>query len=196
MKRYKLLKDTPTVKAGAIFEEEGTFHDEKRLVQVTKDGCLFSPWVVVRDIINFDEWFEEITEPKRWRAEEGDEYHAINWSGSVHCFRDTRQPEDDYRYKTGNYGRTVEELEAKREYDIARQVLLDDAKGGEFMRGKIVYFANYDCSTTANKWDLSSAVNIYSPGRIYFEDIVAIDESLKIHKEQWEIVRKYEMGEK
>ena len=32
MKYYKLLKDTLTVKAGAIFEEEGTFHDEKRLV--------------------------------------------------------------------------------------------------------------------------------------------------------------------
>lgn len=64
MKRYKLLKDTLTVKAGAIFEEEGTIDDEKRLrlVQVTKDGCQLSPSVAVRDINNFDEWFEEIPE--------------------------------------------------------------------------------------------------------------------------------------
>lgn len=163
MKRYKLKKDTPTLKAGTIFVEEGdNFNDYKELVQVVPYGCPNRPFFAVSEINNFDDWFEEITKKyERWRAEEGDEYYAINWSGFVHCFRDTRQPEDDYRYKTGNYGRTVEELEAKREYDIARQVLLDDAKGGKFMRGKIVYFANYDCSTTANKWDFSSTVNIY-----------------------------------
>ena len=60
MKYYKLLKDALTVKAGSIFEEKETFDGEKRLVQVTKDGCQFSPSVVVRDINNFDEWFKEI----------------------------------------------------------------------------------------------------------------------------------------
>ena len=65
MKYYKLLKDTLTVKAGSIFEEEETFDDEKRLVQVTKDGCQLSPSVAVRDINNFDEWFEEIPEKER-----------------------------------------------------------------------------------------------------------------------------------
>ena len=193
MKRYNLLIDTPTVKAGAIFEEEGTFHDEKRLVQVTKDGCLFSPWVVVRDIINFDEWFEEITEPKRWRAEEGDEYHAINWSGSVHCFRDTRQPEDDYRYKTGNYGRTVEELKSKREYDIARQVLLDDAEGWKF----VPYSDNWTCFYTdsdVDKWLLTNVCS-YLPGLICFKTKEALKKSLEEHKEQWQIVCKYEIGE-
>lgn len=74
MKRYKLLKDTLTAKAGSIFEEEGTFNDEKRLVLVTKDGYQFSPSVVVRDIDNFDEWFEKIPEPKRWRGKLGETY--------------------------------------------------------------------------------------------------------------------------
>lgn len=84
MKRYKLKKDTPTVKAGAIFEEEGDFHDKKRLVQVTKNECPFSPWVVVEDIINFDDWFEEIPEKyERWRAERGEEYWHIDGFGKV-----------------------------------------------------------------------------------------------------------------
>ena len=69
MKYYKLLKDTLTVKAGAIFEEEGTFHDDKGLVQVVPDGCLNKPWFAVSDIDNFDEWFEEIPEKhERWRG--------------------------------------------------------------------------------------------------------------------------------
>jgi hypothetical protein len=193
MKRYKLLKDTPTLKAGIIFVEEGdNFNDYKELVQVVPDGCLTGSWFAVSEINNFDDWFEEITEPKRWRAEEGDEYHAINWSGSVHCFRDTRQPEDDYRYKTGNYGRTVEELEAKREYDIARQVLLDDAKGGKFILDSKNWTGYYVYGV--NRW-LTQIVPQYYPGLIYFRSREALEKSLEEHKEQWETVRKYEMGE-
>lgn len=190
MKRYKLLKDTPTVKAGAIFEEEGTFHDEKRLVQVTKDGCLLSPWVVVRDIINFDEWFEEIHEYKRRRAEIGDLYYFIDDSGNVTCKYDYNNSWDVYHYATGNYGITKEELVAKRKYDIARQVLLDDAKGGRFTPDSNNYVGSYSCGT----WDSTFVCN-YFTGDIYFKTEEALKKSLEEHKEQWETVRKYEMGE-
>ena len=84
MKYYKLLKDTLTVKAGSIFEEERTFDDEKILVQVTKDGCQLSPSVAVRDINNFDGWFEEIPEKhERWRGGRGDSYYFIDDEGAI-----------------------------------------------------------------------------------------------------------------
>ena len=190
MKRYKLKKDTPCAKAGIVFEERVDEFDGKILINEE-----FKYKIIVDCVNNFDDWLEEIPEHKRPRAEYGEKYHYINDCGDIVEDYKDEDDSDDYCYSIGNYGLTVKELEVKREYNIARQTLLDDADGGRFVRGKIVYFANYDCSTMANKWDFSSAVNVYSPGRIYFEDIEAIDKSLKEHKKQWEIVRRYEMGE-
>lgn len=193
MKRYKLLKDTLTVKAGAIFEEEGALDDEKklRLVQVTKDGCQFGPWVVIRDIINFDDWFEEVEEPgyKRWRAEENDEYYTINRIGCVCRSRDTRQPEDDYRYKTGSYGRTAEELEAKLKYDIARQVLLDDAKGFKPDWEDVRQTKYYGCYGHEYKYlRVSYDYRCQDQGAIYFKTRKDLEESFEKHRKEWLIV--------
>lgn len=194
MKYYKLLKDTLTVKAGSIFEEEETFDDEKRLVQVTKDGCQFSPWVVVRDINNFEEWFEEIPEKhERWRGGRGDDYYFINDEGVVCHEIDTNDDMDIYRYNAGIYGRTKEELEAKLKYDIARQVLLDDAEGGKFSDSYGAWYAIY--SLIVKDYRTTYTFSCYFPGVIYFRTGKALKKSLKIHKAQWEIVRKYEMGE-
>ena len=193
MKYYKLLKDTLTVKAGSIFEEEEAFDDEKILVQVTKDGCQFSPRVVVRDIINFDDWFEEIPEKhERWRGGRGDDYYFINDEGVVCHEIDTNDGMDNYRYNAGIYGRTEQELKVKLEYNIARQVLLDDAGGWKFTLKEQNYFAKY--GVIDNRWHLNGDYH-YTPGGIYFKDLESLKKSLKEHEEQWEIVRKYEMGE-
>ena len=194
MKYYKLLKDTLTVKAGSIFEEEEAFDDEKILVQVTKDGCQFSPWVVVRDIINFDDWFEEIPEKhERWRGGRGDDYYFINDEGVVCHEIDTNDGMDNYRYNAGIYGRTEQELKVKLEYDIARQVLLDDAEGGKWVENGENWHAFYD--TIAKTHIGMSGMSYYFSGVIYFKDEESLLKSLEEHKEQWEIVRKYEMGE-
>lgn len=70
MKRYKLLKDTPTLKAGTIFEERESPDEYKELGQVVADGCLTRPWLTVSEINNFDEWFEEIPEKheEQWKT--------------------------------------------------------------------------------------------------------------------------------
>ena len=194
MKYYKLLKDTLTVKAGSIFEEEETFDDEKRLVQVTKDGCYLSPSVAVRDINNFDEWFEEIPEKhERWRGGRGDSYYFIDDEGAIRHEIDTNDGMDNYRYNVGIYGRTKQELEAKLKYDIARQVLLDDAKGGKFIEGDKNWHAFYD--TTSETYAIASGISYYFPGVVCFKNGGSLYKSLKEHEEQWEIVRKYEMGE-
>lgn len=70
MKKYKLLKDTPTIKAGTVFEEVvGDFDGLKALTRITPVGAKTSPQFTIKDIDNFDEWFEEILECERWRAE-------------------------------------------------------------------------------------------------------------------------------
>ena len=195
MKRYKLLKDTPTLKAGTIFEEVvSDFDGLKGLARITPIGAKTAPQFTIKDIDNFNDWFEKIPEYKRWRAAEDEEYYAINRSGFVYRVKDTRQPEDDYRYKTGSYGRTKEELEAKLEYDIARQVLLDDAKGGKWKKNGANLYAYYDHDI--DEWvPYNDIDNIQTIGAIYFQDEKDIKKSLKVHKEQWQIVRKYEMGE-
>ena len=191
MKYYKLKKDIPMFKAGDLFYINS---DQGCLVQKDTIRLAFHKETLEEYPEILRDWFEEVEEPgyKRWRAEEDDEYYTINRIGCVCRSRDTRQPEDDYRYKTGSYGRTAEELEAKLKYDIARQVLLDDAEGWKFTLKEQNYFAKY--SVIDNRWHLNGDYH-YTPGGIYFKDLESLKKSLKEHEEQWEIVRKYEMGE-
>lgn len=195
MKYYKLLKDTLTVKAGSIFEEEGTFDDKKRLVQVTKDGCQFSPWVAVRDINNFDEWFEEIHEKyERWRGKLGETYWFLSDNGSLYFKTEDNSKIDNYRYLVGNYFKTIEEARTYKKYLLARQVLLDDAGGGKWIEDGKNWHAFYN--TITETYVRMSGMSYYFPGVIYFKNGENLYKSLKEHKKQWEIVSKYEMGEK
>ena len=194
MKRYKLLKDTPTLKAGTIFEERESPDEYKELGQVVADGCLTRPWLTVSEINNFDEWFEEIPEKhERWRGGRGDSYYFIDDEGAIRHEIDTNDDMDNYRYSAGLYGRTKQELEAKLEYDIARQVLLDDAEGGKWVENGENWHAFYD--TIAKTHIGMSGMSYYFSGVICFKDEESLLKSLEEHKEQWEIVRKYEMGE-
>ena len=192
MKHYKLKKDIPMFKAGDLFYINS---DQGCLVQKDTIRLAFHKETLEEYPEILRDWFEEVEEPgyKRWRAEEDDEYYTINRIGCVCRSRDTRQPEDDYRYKTGSYGRTAEELEAKLKYDIARQVLLDDAKGGKFIEGGKNWHAFYD--TTSETYAIASGMSYYFPGVVCFKSGGSLYKSLKEHEEQWEIVRKYEMGE-
>lgn len=141
------------------------------------------------------DWFEEIEESKnkRWRGGRGDDYYFINDEGVVCHEIDTNDGMDNYRYNVGIYGYTKQELEAKLKYDIARQVLLDDAKGGKFIEGGKNWHAFYD--TTSETYAIASGMSYYFPGVVCFKNGGSLYKSLKEHEEQWEIVRKYEMGE-
>lgn len=195
MKHYKLLKDTLTVKAGSIFEEKETFDGEKRLVQVTKDGYQFSPSVVVKDINNFDEWFEEIHKKnERWRGKLGETYWFLSDNGSLYFKTEDGSKIDNYRYRVGNYFKTIEEARTYKKYLLARQVLLGDAEGGKWVENGENWHAFYD--TIAKTHIGMSGMSYYFSGVICFKDEESLLKSLEEHKEQWEIVRKYEMGEK
>lgn len=191
MKRYKLKKDTLCAEAGTVFEERVDEFDGKILINEE-----FKYKIIVDCVNNFDDWLEEIPEHKRPRAEYGEKYHYINDCGDIGTFHETDSSVDDFRYSIGDYGLTREELEAKREYDIARQVLLDDADGGKFTQNTDMYRATYNKSPhIPNKWNVIYTRSCYNPGSIYFKTEIAIRKSFKEHKKQWEIIRKYETSE-
>lgn len=195
MKKYKLLKDTPTIKAGTVFEEVvGDFDGLKALTRITPVGAKTSPQFTIKDIDNFDDWFEEIPEFERWRAAYGGEYAYIADDGLIGFSNDCRCHADNYRYRTGNYarGNAPGLLVECKEYNIARQTLLDDAEGGKYSYGEenwCTYYSKYTQEWTGFDND------IYHPGMIYFRTGEALQKSLEEHKEQWQIVRKYETKE-
>ena len=190
MKRYKLLKDLPTFKAGDKF-----YLDINNNLRLSESEIIAYSHITLEKFPNIlKDWFEEIPEYKRWRAECNNLYYFINSYGEVLNSFDHREDMDNYRYKTGSYGRTKEELEAKLKYDIAYQILLDDAKGGKWKKDGANSYVYYDHDI--DEWiPYKDIDNIQIMGAIYFQDEENAQQSIKEHKEQWEIVHKYEMGE-
>ena len=185
---YKLVNELPKFNIGDKF-----YRNEKgNLISCDNHKVAYSS----EEIKNFpsilSRWFELVEGPdgERWRGEIGDEYCYVGDDGIVYKKLDFREYEDNLRYKIGDYTKTEEDSEAYKEYLIARQMLLDDAKGGRFTPDGNNYVGSYSCGT----WDSTFVCN-YFTGDIYFKTKEALEKSLKVHKEQWETVRKYEMGE-
>lgn len=127
MKRYKLLKDTPTIKAGTIFEEIVNMSDGIRelAVVVLGEDIPEDPQFAIQDIDNFDEWFEEIKEEStdsiHWKPKHGAEYFWIDECGSISpgtFYRDSLY--DQQRLTFGNVYRTEKEAEKARDRRLAK----------------------------------------------------------------------------
>ena len=105
MKKYKLLKDLPTAKAGSIFE--------------VRNGGLYDPdtnhfvynLITLKKFGTFDEWFEEIEESKAWKPEERGEYYYINYSGSAFLDIYDSGELDSCLFEIGNCFKTKEDAE-------------------------------------------------------------------------------------
>lgn len=123
MKHYKLLKDTPTIKAGTIFEEVvSDFDGAKELARITPIGAKTNPQWTIQDIDNFDEWFEKIEEPVdgiHWKPQLDDRYWSINYWGNVDCTNWGNTAIDVYKFDSGNVYRTKEECRKARDRQLA-----------------------------------------------------------------------------
>lgn len=120
--KYKLLKDTPTIKAGTIFEEVTSDYDElKELVRVTPIGAKTSPQFTIQDIDNFDEWFEKIEEPTdsiHWKPKIGDRCFILE-NANIRPTNYTGMLRDYNAWSTGRVFRTEEECEKARDRELA-----------------------------------------------------------------------------
>lgn len=123
MKRYKLLKDTPTAAEGTVCTSEAS-----------SPHIILDPFGVEYDVAkidNFNEWFEEIKEYKRWRAKRGERYWFARALG-VNSDKEVNHYIDRGRWETGNYFKTEEEAELYGRKLIANQKLIDTAKKAWF----------------------------------------------------------------
>lgn len=192
MKYYKLVNDIPMFKKGDLFfihPEEGCLLQKDTLrLAYHKETLEKNPEILKN-------WFEEVeeSENKRWRAKYGKKYWYLCDYGIAFSNTECGNDIDDFRYIVGNYSKTEKEAENYQEYLIARQVLLDDAEGGKFSDSYGAWYAIY--SLIVKDYRTTYTFSCYFPGVIYFRTGKALKKSLKIHKAQWEIVRKYEMGE-
>ena len=165
--KYKLLKDTPTIKAGTIFEEIVSMSDGTRELAVAVPGedIPEDPQFAIQDIDNFDEWFEEIEEPTdsvHWKPKHGDEYFWIDECGSIlpgTFYRDSLY--DQQRLTFGNVYRTEKEAEKASERRLAEVRLqrtsnfkpdLENGSGGWVVcyrrrAGKLDYIKTYGCDS-------------------------------------------------
>ena len=122
--KYKLLKDTPTIKAGTIFEEIVSMSDGTRELAVAVPGedIPEDPQFAIQDIDNFDEWFEKIEEPTdsiHWKPKKDDEYFWMNSYGETQPDVWEGDSIDIMRLALGMIYRTEEECEKARDRRLA-----------------------------------------------------------------------------
>lgn len=119
--KYKLLKDTPTIKAGTIFEEVTSDYDElKELVRITPIGAKTSPQFTIQDIDNFDEWFEKIEDSIHYQPRNGEKVFCLNEEGDIYSFTFNDLLSHHKRLAFGFVYRTMEEAQKARERRLAK----------------------------------------------------------------------------
>lgn len=145
--KYKLLKDTPTIKAGTIFEEVTSDYDElKELVRVTPIGAKTSPQFTIQDIDNFDEWFEKMEDSIHYKPRNGETVFCLNEEGDIYSFIFNDLLSHHKRLAFGFVYRTIEEAKKARERRLAEvrlQQTSDFKPDFEDSRGGWVVYYNY-----------------------------------------------------
>lgn len=145
--KYKLLKDTPTIKAGTIFEEVTSDYDElKELVRITPIGAKTSPQFTIQDIDNFDEWFEKMEDNIHYNPRNGEKVFCLNEEGDIYSFTFNDLLSHHERLAFGFVYRTIEEAQKARERRLAEVRLRqtsDFKPDFEDSRGGWVVYYNY-----------------------------------------------------
>jgi hypothetical protein len=194
MKRYKLLKDLPFAKAGDILSLERS--QEYGYFKLCKDrsnprSIELYEGIVEGFIDNFDEWFEEIEEPKifftidiyKSKFKEINTDYYSGWSAlEVKNIKDL-----------GLLFKTVEKTKKYLEYLKAKAIIKKDAKGFK------PDWNNEDENRYRGCWDLKKDTTIwmYESGAfkeplIFFKSVKDIKESFEKHPNEWRTYLTYE----
>ena len=183
MKRYKLLKDLPFAKAGE--ELYLKFSEDSEFFLVYKDtDKTYTAELNPEFIDNFDEWFEEAEELKKYYYigsmghVENTEYKG--WELSVRL-----------RKMMGNYFETYEETERHIDYLLAKEVIKQDAKGFKPDWEYGVQKKYYGCWDFYHKKFGSSYALFSKNSEIYFQSEEDIEESFKKHPDEWKTYLTY-----
>lgn len=183
MKRYKLLKDLPTFKAGEIFyiSETGNLLRES-------DNVPAYSWSTIDKFPNIlTDWFEEIKEPTRWEPKKFQKYYCVGSDGSIYddSWANGLSVVDQDRFEIGNCFQTKEEAEKVVEYLKALAVVRGDATT-RFVKSRDNWYVYYD--TDSNSLESSISRSMLDNGIFglpYFATREDAKRSIKLHKNEW-----------
>lgn len=193
MKRYKLLKDLPFAKAGDILSLERS--QEYGYFKLCKDrsnprSIELYEGIVEGFIDNFDEWFEEIEEPKifftidiyKSKFKEINTDYYSGWSAlEVKNIKDL-----------GLLFKTKEEIDKFIAYLKAKAIIKQDTKGFKpnwNNEGEKKFFGSWNFQRKEVYWNYEY-INKYV--EIYFKTNEDIEESFEKHSEEWKTYLTYE----
>lgn len=183
--KYKLLKDTPTIKAGTIFEEVTSDYDElKELVRVTPIGAKTSPQFTIQDIDNFDEWFEKMEDSIHYKPRNGETVFCLNEEGDIYSFIFNDLLSHHKRLAFGFVYRTIEEAKKARErrlVEVRLQQTSDFKSDFENGDGGWLVFYNYETRTL----DTVPDFRIDSGEPVRYETIEDAKKSIRENREDW-----------
>ena len=192
MKRYKLLKDLPGVKAGTTLRAGEQIYNElyndddgrPTGYRLTPNGDISGENPLLHSPAS--DWLKELPEEyKRWRAGELENYYFMVGSGTVYEDLESHCPADDCRYSIGNYFKTEEEAKKASDWLKAFTTLRDDAKGFKpewSNTGQARWFVFYDRNSRRLRSDLNFT---FQDGNLYFASEDDAAESIKTHERQW-----------
>lgn len=183
MKRYKLVKDLPTFKAGDVFY----ISDSGNLLRESDNVPAYS-WSTIDKFPNIlDDWFEEINESTRWKPENGEIYYRVGSDGRIYddTWDDSLSITDSERLEIGNCFQTEEEAERVKEYLKALAVVRGDATS-EFVKYNDNWFIGYDPEHKS----IDAFCNPYTArngifGLPYFATEDDAERSIELHKNEW-----------
>lgn len=181
MKKYKLLKDLPTFKAGDIFyltESKNLFHES--------DSVMAYNWAEIDRFPNIlTDWFEEVKEPTRWKPEIDQKYYCMVDSGPVVDDYWNDVGIDHSRFEIGNCFKTEEEAKQVLEYLKALAVVRGDATT-KFVKGKNNWCVFYSsASKCLNLESRFSSIENGVFGLPYFATREDARRSIKLHNKEW-----------
>jgi hypothetical protein len=183
--KYKLLKDTPTIKAGTIFEEVTSDYDElKELVRITPIGAKTSPQFTIQDINNFDEWFEKIEDNIHYQPRNGEKVFCLNEEGDIYSFTFNDLLSHHKRLAFGVVYRTLEEAQKTRERRLAeiRLQQTSDFKPDP-NKGELGWIVGYSCR--AKKLAVERFIYSYYGETIHYKTAEDAKKSIKENREDW-----------
>ena len=208
MKRYRLLKDLPTFKAGDEFfiSEKGNLiagTPEKPKKVLIGDGDFIVPVEV--DLMAYaketlqqfpnilEEWFEEIKsfevpdefEMGFWTISHNTEYGFCSWYLPSVELKEHYEEMLKHHMEIGWAFSTKEEAEKYLEWFKARAVLIEDTKGfkpdwGNWAEQK--WYVEYDYED----FDFNITIDtLRNAGKIYFATRKEAENSIKTHEKEW-----------
>jgi hypothetical protein len=183
--KYKLLKDTPTIKAGTIFEEVISDFDElKELVRITPIGAKTSPQFTIQDIDNFDEWFKEVEDSIHYQPRNGEKVFCLNEEGDIYSFTFNDLLSHHKRLAFGFVYRTIEEAQKTRERRLAKIRLqqTSDFKPDP-NKGELGWIVGYSCR--AKKLVVERFIYSYYGETIHYKTAEDAKKSIKENREDW-----------